>query len=176
MSEKDDLFSTSSGGEQAPLVSPGRDLRKLKKNSAATAGELKALLAQMKGKGAGEVLGAVAASDLGRSLLVATGGAAVLILVFTVVPFAWGLVGGDVDGDGGAVVEGQRAKEKVVAEGQGEAESVGEEEAQAEEVVEVNLLNGGETVEKLGIGETMEAPVDVNPLEGATDDLLKDLD
>jgi hypothetical protein len=140
MSEEQELFTSSS--EQTPLVSAGRDMRKLKKNGVATAG------------------------------------AGVLLVVFTVVPFAWGKVSG-----GGSGGDGQGAKEEVVAKGPGgeKAERVetpeeAKEPEGAGEMPEVNLSNGEDTVDKLGIGETIEAPTNVNPLEGASDDLLKDLD
>ena len=72
-----------------------RDLRQVQTHSAASVAELREFLAQTRGRRPQEVLGLVAGSQLTRSVAVATLGAAVLLVVCTVVPWGLGRLSGD---------------------------------------------------------------------------------
>ncbi len=70
-----------------PMASMSRDFKNIKRNSAATADELRGFMREMRGKSPSEMLGAIAQSTLVRSLVIATASLLVLMLVLTVVPF-----------------------------------------------------------------------------------------
>ena len=70
-----------------PMASMSRDFKNIKRNSAATADELRGFMREMRGKSPSEMLGAIAQSTLVRSLVIATASLAVLMLVLTVAPF-----------------------------------------------------------------------------------------
>lgn len=65
-----------------PMSSVSRDLRKLKANTAATAGELSGFISEIRGSSPREMLGAIAQSSLMRSLLVSV---AVIVFLLTTV-------------------------------------------------------------------------------------------
>jgi len=75
------------GAGVQPMASMSRDFKNIKRNSAATADELRGFMREMRGKSPSEMLGAIAQSTLVRSLVIATASLAVLMLVLTVVPF-----------------------------------------------------------------------------------------
>lgn len=68
-----------------------RDVKSIARNGSASIGELRDFMARMKGKGAGEVLGEIAKSGLARGVALSCAIFAVLLVVFTVGPFLWGL-------------------------------------------------------------------------------------
>ena len=72
-----------------PMSSPANDVRNIRANGAATAGELLGWLKKMRGKSPQEVLGAVATSSLFKSFIMATVLMAVLILAWTTL--SWSL-------------------------------------------------------------------------------------
>lgn len=127
----------------------------MRKNSAATAAELREFLRELRGKAPAEMLGVVASSSLFRSLIIATIGTAVLIAVLTIAPFTWAKV-----------------FDKPV---EAPALPVSPEPAAptAEPSIDKPAANAAES---LGIGETKTAPPASNPLDNSTDDLLKDLE
>ena len=157
---------------QPPLAKPHSDLRKLRRNTAATAAELREFLAAMRGKGPREMLGTVATSNLGRSLLQATVGVVAAIVVLTIVPFAFD-----------RILAGDEAAESISESGEagagagGAASGAGADTADTppEPALDPDFKSK-RTLDALGIGETREAPLSVNPLEDAGDDLLKDLE
>lgn len=176
---------------QKPMASPAQDARKLKASGQASAAELKEFLNRIRGKSAGEVLDVMAASGLVRGMVTASIGMGILVLVFTVVPYAWSEVF--------SADEAGPATEEVAAEGESGSEGAGEGAASAEgesgngeapagdpaaagdgapgqPASTDPLANPQDTADKMGIGETRVAPSNVNPLENSTDDLLKDLD
>ena len=166
--------------EQTPMASPARDVRKLKKNSTAAAGELKEFLGRIQGKSPREMMGVMASSSLVQGLVQATVAMAVLVLVLTVVPYAWGefFSGGNA---GAPVVE---STETQPAESSGEGEEAKPDETAAADPniavppdeMPADIGSPAKVIDTLGVGETKEAPANVNPLEGAADDLLKGLD
>ncbi len=136
-----------------------QDLRRMGKNTAASATELRDFLRALRGKTPTEMLGVVASSSLFRSLVTATIGTAALIAIFTVIPFAWGKIFDKTEEAPPLPV----AEEKAAAEGPATPEpSIDTPKAPA--------------LDALGVGETKEAPPRSNPLEGSSDDLLEGLE
>ena len=79
--------------EQAePQITPGKglqgDVERLKTNSSATAEELRAFVAGLKGRSPQEVLGIVSETGLFRGVAQATVGCIVLVAALTVLPWA----------------------------------------------------------------------------------------
>jgi hypothetical protein len=170
-------------GGTGPMSSVTRDVQAVRANSASTAKELRAFLVQLKGRSPREMLGMVAQSSLIKSVATATLLMAVVILVATIVPYGIGkykqVVG--------------NAKEKLRTEMAGMPT---DDEASGSELEPdtpgspaspsaTDKVNGAATVKKpastsledtLGIGDALEAPADVNPLESKADDLFKDLE
>jgi hypothetical protein len=144
-------------------MSTSSDLKKIKSNTAATANELREFLRQMRGKSPKEMLGAVATSDLGKSLVQAAAGVAAAILIFTIIPFTLGKV---------------FAKDEPVAAAPAEIPTSPATPAQgspAEPVLDPDAKKDP-TLDALGIGDTKKSPLTINPLEGTGDDILKDLE
>lgn len=147
------------------MASPKADLRELRDNSRATVQEIQSFLRELKGKGPKEMLGAIAASDLFRSVIISTALVTGAILLFTAVPY----FAGDDEKKASAqtaVVEKQEKIEKIEKPAPPKAvESVPEAVAPAPD-----------PLSSLGVGEELSAPPDTNPLENKGDDFLKDLE
>lgn len=149
------LKSTESSAERNALASTKADLRELRGNSSATVKELNEFLRQLKGKSPQEMLGVVTASGLVRSLVLSTALVFAAILIFTAIPYFFG---GKKEQ---AAAEITRSPAAPPAAPQ---QSVSEPDAQPD------------APSTLGIGEELAAPPNVNPLENAGDDFLKDLE
>ncbi|MFT5471372.1 MAG: hypothetical protein ACI8UO_006506 [Verrucomicrobiales bacterium] len=158
---------------QTAMVSPKRDVQRLRQNSAAVAGELKDFLARMKGRSAKERLGVIASSGLFRSSIAAIFFFAILISALTAGPYFWDKMKAD-----------DVKKPEIAANGGGgepaaAAEPTPEEPAADPDVklgqpadvsVDPTAINRA-----LGTNGTAEPPA--NPLDGAGDLLdLGDLD
>ncbi len=152
---------------QQPMASAKADLKKLRHNTSATADELRAFLAEMRGKSPREMLGTVATSDLGKSLIQATLGVAAAILILTIVPFALGKIFG---GSEPGPATPPAAEVAEAAGGGGDAA-----ETPAEPALDPDA-KPDRTLDALGIDGSKEAPLDRNPLEDSGDDILKDLE
>ena len=87
------------GGGVQPMASVTRDFRNLKRNSSATAGELREFMREMRGKSPREMLGAVAQSTLVQSTIVSTIAIFILLLLLTTVPYAMDTSEGNVVAD-----------------------------------------------------------------------------
>lgn len=166
-----------SNPDQSPLSSPAQDLRKLKANGAATAQELTEWLARMRGKSPREVLGAVANSNLIQSFAQASIGVAVFVLVFTVIPWTVSLI----KGDGASESTNTEEVAKAGAE-EGTETPVDETNTTPKDpedpvgTPDIDINDKAGIANKLGVGETKEAPANVNPLDGSVDDLLEGLE
>ncbi len=163
------------------MASPTGDLRNLQRNSTAVAGEFREFLAKMEGKSPQEVLGAIATSGLGKSFVTATVMFVVLTAVLTVTPYAWGLVFGGSDAteevaETAAETPADKPAGADAATGEGAATANSDATAAGAEAAGIDPATGKELVDKLGVGETKDAPENVNPLESAADDLLKGLE
>lgn len=144
------------------MASPKADLRELRDNSRATVQEIQSFLRELKGKGPKEMLGAIAASDLFRSVIISTAMVTGAILLFTAVPY----FAGDDEKKASAqtaVVEEQEKIEKPAP-------------PKAVESVPEAVAPAPDPLSSLGVGEELSAPPDTNPLENKGDDFLKDLE
>lgn len=158
-----------------PLSSPAEDARRLRRHVAGTSEELRAFLDQLRGRSAREMLGAVAASNLFRSTVQAATGAAVLVAVFTILPFAWSKL---------APSASRTSPEESVESAPDAAPGAASGAVAPPSTPSTFPAGSGtpelpdttEALEALGVGQEKSAPPDVNPLENANDDLLKELD
>ncbi len=73
--------------QQAPVAGIAKDLRRMKTEGTASANELRQFIGQLKGRSPQEVMGAVAQSDLFRSIVLAAAGCAVLLVALTIIPY-----------------------------------------------------------------------------------------
>ena len=75
--------------QQQPAVAGAfSNLKHLRKNTSASAAELREFLGQLKGRSPQQVMGVVAHSSLVQGVTTATIASGVLLLVFTIVPYA----------------------------------------------------------------------------------------
>lgn len=161
------------------MASPAQDLKKLRANSAAATGELREFLSRMRGRSAAEVLDCVSSSGLFKGLVSASIAMLVLIAVLTAGPYFWSQIFGGDSGDGAAAVaaDSNAPADDAAAETAPAADNANPAPAAAaaaDPLAPTTPPAGA--ADTLGIGETKQAPLDVNPLEGSTDDLLKGLD
>lgn len=146
---------------QPPLASTRSELRNLRNNSQATVAELKVFLAEMKGRSPQEMLGMVAGNRLVRATVHSLILIGVILLVFTVIPYL------------------TRESEPVAEPSEVTAEATETLPAEPEEVPEPTVMEepaGSDALETLGVGEEIEAPPSVNPLDGDTGSFLEELD
>ena len=143
-----------------PLASTRAEMRNLKNNSSATVDELRAFLAELKGRSPQEMLGMVAGNQLFKALVQSTVFLAVLVGVCTAVPYFM------------AVGEENPAEEMAEEEATPTAPIDAPDPAEPVEatVPEPNPL------ETLGVGEEKQAPPDVNPLDNTTGGFLEELE
>lgn len=146
-----------------PMASLSRDFKNLKRNSSATAGELREFMREMRGKSPREMLGAVAQSTLVQSTVVSTVAIFILLMVLTAVPYAMG----DKETE-------QAAEAKEPAKGAGP-------QPKANPAVAPVAPAKKKAEEVLGVGgEKKGKPAEVNPFEnkkgGLLDDPLGDID
>ena len=157
--------------DNAPLVSTKRELRNLGANTQATAAELKAFLAELKGRSPQEMLGIVAASQLFRSLVLSSVLVFALIVVFTLVPY---FMGGD--GKSGAVAEAEVSQPAPAKPTEAQAKPEDPKPADTTQP-EGNPANPTQPdISPLGVNEEKTAPPNVNPLESDNDNFLDGLD
>ncbi|BCX49275.1 hypothetical protein HAHE_31830 [Haloferula helveola] len=144
---------------ETAMASTKGDLRRLKQNSSATVAELKAFLAELKGKSPQEMLGIVASSQLFRAITTSTVVVFIGIIAFTAIPYAMG------------------EKEEPVVEEETTTVEPKKEPAPAEPAPAEPAPPPAEAdLSKLGVDETKEAPADKNPLETDNDNFLDGLD
>ncbi len=157
--------------DNAPLVSTKRELRNLGANTQATAAELKAFLAELKGRSPQEMLGIVAASQLFRSLILSSILVFALIVVFTLVPYLMG------DGEKtGTTVEAE-VTQSAPSPTQSKPENAGPADTTQPATNPADPANPAQTdISPLGVNEEKDAPPNVNPLEGGNDNFLDGLD
>lgn len=150
----------SESGGVAPMASVSRDIRNLKRNSSATAGELRGFMREMRGKSPAEMLGAIAQSTLIRSLVVSTVSIFALMLALTAGPyFLADEVAPSAEGD--ATNEAGEAPEVAAPD-------------PVQPVTPTPATPGTGVPDVLGVGgEKKGKPTEVNPFEN-NDDPLKD--
>ncbi len=159
---------SDNSGPSGPLVSTKRELRNLGANSQATAAELKAFLAELKGRSPQEMLGIVAASQLFRSLVLSSIAVLILILVFTIIPYLMG------DENTGKVTEVDVAQPvpNQVAQPADADPNPEPGEAMANTPPGQNQPD----LSALGVNEEKSAPPNKNPLDSDNDNFLDGLD
>jgi hypothetical protein len=147
-------------------ISYAGDFRKLKRNTQATAAEIRAFLAQMRGKSPSEMLGILTASNLFRSTVQATIGLVALIFLLTLLPWLWSLFTPSKSAPAAPppIAATPLPKSTTPPSGEPAAPAPPETTPPAPAVPE-----------SLGIDEVKTAPPDVNPLEKSSDDILKEL-
>ncbi len=155
----------------APMGSLSRDIKGIKRNSAAVADELVHFMGELRGKSPAEMLGAFAQSTLIRSGIAATFILAAILLLSTAIPFAL---------EGGGATENITPQPTITPEKTNSPATV----PVTPEVAKSNTNEPSAVIpsepkpvaDTLGIGETKEGtPSEPNPFE-STDDLLEDLE
>ena len=154
--------------DNAPLVSTKRELRNLGANTQATAAELKAFLAELKGRSPQEMLGIVAASQLFRALILSSILVFALIVVFTVIPYFMGD-----DKTASTVVESEASQPDPV---QPTPTQPKPEDPPPADTSQPDSTPAQPDISPLGVNEEKTAPPNVNPLESDNDNFLDGLD
>lgn len=145
---------------------PTSGLKRLKRDTAATASELREFLAQVRGKSPQEVMGTVAGNSLIKSTLFAAIATALLLLLsstafYLVTPEKTKTVKGKSNAAAQTKTEAKAADNKDAAKSDATADSS-----------EKTITSGDKTLDTLGVGETKIAAPDKNPLEDKFDNLL----
>lgn len=153
-----------------------RDMKQLRAHGAATAGELREFLAQTRGRSPQEVLGLVAGSRLTQSIVMATLGTFLLLVIGSIGPWLWNRWN----------AETTRPKETVAAApADTDKTENAEEEAKAPDPVGTTPVASSPTpqpadakkaVDAMGLNDTKAADPKSNPLENKLDDLLDNLE
>ena len=159
--------------EHVPMSNPISDIKKLKRNSQASAAEISEFLVRMRGKSPAEVLGAVANSNLGKACIQATIAVAIVVLIFTAIP--WGVALAKGDGKPETPAETEVVAKPATPEENTAAQPAATEEKKPEDLLDPDAAKKA-AVEKMGVTEEKQAPANVNPLDGSNDDLLKGLE
>ena len=156
-----------------PMSSVQRDVKRVKENSAATLDELRHFMAEMRGKSPAEMLGMVAQSHLVKGIFTATILMTMLIGTLTVVPYALGKM----QADSGVIEQKPKVETPTRPENSApEKPQKSTEPATATTTDPEAPPKADDVLEKLGVGETLNAPTGVNPLEDRDDDLFKDFE
>ncbi len=162
-----------------PLSSPVNDVRKLRANSAAAADELMGWLAQMRGKSPKEVLGEVANSSLFKSLVQSA-----LLLGFIIVAWTAAVWGYDNFVRNSAATDLSPPAEVAAGDQDAAAETKAPTPEPTPEIAdpakaempELSADDKQVAADTLGVSDVKEAPANLNPLDSADDDILKDLE
>ena len=154
----------------APMASLTRDVKSLKRNSAAVSAELNQFMREMRGKSPREMLGAVARSSLVRSGFTAAVLLAIILFSATIIPFA---TRGDTesarqpDAPQPAALANKNAPPLPPATAA---------PAETNAPAAPPAADKQKIADKLGIGETKQGqPSEPNPFE-STGDLLQELE
>jgi hypothetical protein len=147
-------------GTEATRPGVGGELKQLKSNGAASAGELREFIGSLKGKSPQEVLGAVAQSGLTRGIVQATIGFVVVLITFSVVPYGYNKIWPSTDDSTAAkTTDDDQSTEAEL--GADETASSKQPVAAADDVP----AGAGKLTDALGIGETKTSDPNANPLE-----------
>jgi hypothetical protein len=149
----------------------GGDVRRIKTDGSAAAGELREFIGRMRGKSTQEVLGVIAQSGLVRSICVSTLCFAVLIGVFTVGPYLWK------SKEAAASAKSAGESQPPVATEPGapaatQATAGDTAAPMADGSQQPTQPDAAAAAAAMGLDETKQAPPDKNPLEKNLDNLL----
>ena len=153
---------------QQPGSAGFSDIKRLKNNGAASVVELREFLGQLKGRSPQEVMGVVAQSSLIQGITTATIVSAVLLVMFTVVPYAI---------YGGRAAATQSEPAAPIADVSTNANSQ-QTPLNTESISPQKIAAGkGQTdlqqaAKAMGIDKAAEADPDKNPLDSKLDNLL----
>ncbi|MBC8356759.1 MAG: hypothetical protein H8E66_32690 [Planctomycetes bacterium] len=138
------------------------DLQRVKTEGGAAAAELREFLSRLKGRSPQEVMGIAAESNLFRSVLTATAGCVVLLVILTVVPYAI---------KGAPASVSKKPKTAAAAQSTNEKQPVpaATEDQTTAATSEPDLERAAEA---MGIGGAAEADPNSNPLDSKLDNLL----
>lgn len=156
--------STHRSSGRTPPGYPTGDLHRLKTNGAEAAAELAEFLKKMRGKSPQEMLGLVAQSGLMQGVVQATVWTIVLMALLTVVPYG--------------LAKAFPTAPKAVAESAAEkapAKAAPKSDETGETGPTDPASKAAKALKKMGEDDTKTSSPARNPLENATDDLLKDL-
>ena len=115
----------------------------------------------MRGKSPREMLGAIATSNLTQSTITATAAITLAIVLLTIVPFGLTKLFGTSDHSEPTAAENSESQKQPLA---------------TPTEPSLNPSRSPDAASQLGIGDAKTAPVNVNPLESSTDDLLEGLE
>jgi len=157
--------------QQAPVAGIAKDLRRLKTEGAASAAELRQFIGQLQGRSPQEVMGAVAQSNLVRSIVLATFGCAALLVVLTVIPYALR------DSAGTQAT----AKPNTTSSAAPASEAAGESAATEQPAPDVAANSEAQpdlkkAADAMGIGDAAPPDSDATPLDDKLDKLLDGID
>lgn len=143
------------------------EMSRLRQHGGATVAELREFLGQLKGRSPQEMLGAVADSDLARSVITAAIGCAVLLVALTVVPYL-------LKDDSGAGKPAPAAARPAATTPSPAPSTTATATPAAPKSTPADRAK--QAVGNMGIGESKGAPKNVNPLDGELDKLLDGVD
>lgn len=143
------------------------DVQSVKRNGAASLGELREFIGSLKGRKPQEVMGEVATNGLVQGIVMSSVGFVAVLLVFTAIPFF--------------MAEEQPVVQKevtpaVAADTQQEGESANDgnsEQTATSDATAEEGATGDAVLDNLGIGETKAADPEENPLGDKFNDLLE---
>ncbi len=164
--------TTNRLAEDSPRSSRvGGEFSRLRNDGSATADELREFIGQLRGRNPQEVLGIVAQSGLVKGMLLATIGFAVLMVAFTVIPYA---MGKESDADKAVTVTQPTAP---AADTKPNDSTTADPGAAAPATAATPTDSGSPSLKKqLGIDETKVADPKSNPLDKKLDNLLDGID
>ena len=161
--------------EKPPATSTGiaADMKRLKSDSASTAEEVREFIANLKGRSPQEVLGAVSESGLVQATVQATFGCLIVLVAFTVVPWAFKsdepVVAAETEL---ATSAADDASENATTDSQSETAST---DAQSGDDSPTDS-DAARAASAMKIDETVVTDPKTNPLDGNLDKLLDGLD
>ena len=155
------------GAAPPPMASLSRDVKSLKRNSAAATTELTQFMSEMRGKSPGDMLGAIVQNNLVRSGVTAALILLAILLITTIIPFA-------VKDD--TIVQKETSPPPVSAETPLHTAPQTPASASTNTPTALPLGEKQKVADKLGIGEARQGqPSEPNPFE-TTGDLLQELE
>lgn len=162
------MDSTRKHLEQQQVQGTGiaHDLKRLRSEGSASAAELREFLGQLKGRSPEEVMGVVAQSSLVQSLLTATAGFAIVLLVCTIGPYSWNLAFPTPEKSTPATASNTQSVESSAAPANEDTASANGAGGASGEVD----LEGAAAA--MGIGGAKEADPNENPLDKKLENLL----
>jgi len=169
-------FKQQSADAGKPAFGVVRDLERLKTHGSASAAELREFLAQMRSRNPQEVLGLVAASQLARSLVLATLGAVVLAVVFSVGPYLLGSpakpAATQTPAPAAPAEKEKKAAEKPSQQPEASAPTPASAAPASSTDPQVKSGDAEKAMKIMGIGDTKIADPKKNPMEDNLDNLL----